>query len=302
MRAFKKLLKDPIAIAAMVVIILVLFLGLIGPMVAPNDPNLVNATKKFAAPGGQYPLGCDYLGRCVFSRILYGIRPTVIMVLVAMIVNIFIGLMYGMIAGYCKGMVDNVMMRICDILLSFPAEVMILSVIGIFGKGLDKIILALVLLRWPWYARVFRSAVLKYTEKNYVYFAKANGYSTPKILFGNILPAVIPEVVVIASNNMSSLILSISGYSFLGLGIQPPNAEWGMMLSEARNAILSHPEQMLAPGFAIIIVCLAFAFLGDSLRDAMDSKHVRVQKGFFARKKKPVVIGAESLGQSENNV
>lgn len=273
MNALKKIKHDPIAMVCVAVISLLVLAGILAPVIAPNDPEQVNMSLKYAGISKEYPLGNDYLGRCTLSRLIYGIRPSVLLVLAAMAVNIGTGLIIGLAAGYFKGKTDEIIMRFCDIMLSFPADVMVLAVLGVFGVGLDKILLAIVFLRWPWYARVFRTAVMKYTDKNYVQFAKSSGYSTAHIIFRDILPSVFPEVVMIASCNVSSLILSISGYSFLGLGVQAPASEWGMMLNEAKNAMLLHPGQMLPPGISIMVVCVSFAFLGDSIRDAMDSKH-----------------------------
>jgi len=289
MKMWKKLLKDRIAVLCLAVIAVIVLAGCFAPYLAPNDPNEMNAVLKYAGPSAQFPLGNDYLGRCILSRLIYGIRPSVLLVMLAMAVTIGVGTAVGLVAGYFKGKVDEILMRLCDVMLSFPSEVMILAFVGIFGIGLRNILLAIVLLRWPWYARVFRTAVMKYTDKNYIQFAKATGCGTPHILFQHVLPSVLPEVSVIASSSLCSLILSISGFSFLGLGVQAPTAEWGMMLNEAKESMLIHPEQMLAPGLAIVLVCVAFAFLGDSLRDAMDVKHVQhpsKQKRFAKKREK----------------
>ncbi len=268
-----RLKQDPMAIGCLGILLLILMAGVFAPYVAPHHPDEVNISLKYAAATGQYPLGNDYLGRCILSRLIYGIRPSVILVAVSMLCTIGFGTIIGIVTGYFKGKVDEFFMRLCDIMLSFPTEVMILAVVGIFGVGLKNILLAIVFLGWPWYARVFRTAVMKYTDKNFIQFAKASGSGTLHIVFKHLLPSVLPEIAAVTSNRICFLILSISGYSFLGLGVQPPTAEWGMMLNEGNKIMLLHPEQMLAPGVAIIIVCVAFAFLGDSLRDAMDAKH-----------------------------
>lgn len=275
MGIWQKMKRDPIALACLAVIVIIFLLGCFSHVIAPHDPTEVNTALKYASPSFAYPLGNDYLGRCILSRLLYGIVPSVLLVVIAMACTIAIGTIIGLLSGYCRGKVDEFFMRFCDIMLSFPADVMVLAIVGIFGTGLRNILVAIIVLRWPWFARVFRTAVMKYTDKNYVQFAKASGCSFTHIIFRHILPSVFPEIAVIASNNVSSLILCISGFSFLGLGVQAPTPEWGMMLNEARNVLLLHPGQMMAPGIAIIIVCVAFSFLGDSIRDAMDVKHVR---------------------------
>ncbi|MGI5984546.1 MAG: ABC transporter permease subunit [Clostridiales bacterium] len=178
MGAWEKLKKDRIAMISISVIALIIVTGCLAPYIAPNDPDAMNISLKYAKPSTQYLFGNDYLGRCVLSRIIYGIRPSVLLVLLAMAATIGIGTIIGLISGYTKGKVDEVFMRICDILQSFPSDVMVLAVVGIFGVGLKNILLAIILLRWPWYARVFRTAVMKYTDKNYIQFAKAIGCMT----------------------------------------------------------------------------------------------------------------------------
>lgn len=271
----EKLKKDPIAVVSILVISIVVLLGFFAPQLAPNDPDEINMALKFSKASLAYPFGNDYLGRCVFSRILYGIQPSVLLVIGTMLAINGIGLIVGLLAGYFKGWIDEILMRVCDIILSFPPDAMVLASIGIFGIGLKNILLTMIFLRWPWYARVFRIAIMKYTDKNYIRFAQATGDSTIKIVFKHVIPSVIPEIMLIASSNISLLILSVSGFSFLGVGIEAPKAEWGMMLSEARSVIVSHPEQLLAPGVFIVVVCVAFSFLGDALRDAMDAKHIQ---------------------------
>lgn len=284
---WQKLRQDPIAVVCGVLLLLVILAGFLAPVLEPHDPEAVNIALKYAKASPGYPLGNDYLGRCILSRLLYGIRNSVILVLLAMAVNVTVGLIGGLAAGYFRGKTDEILMRICDVLLSFPIQAMVLAIVGIFGVGLDKILLAIVFFRWPWYTRVFRTVVMKYTDKNYVLFAKASGFSTAHIIFKTVLPAAVPEVVVIASSNLCSLILNVSGYSFLGLGVQAPKAEWGMMLNEARTVMLLHPEQMIWPGLSIMLVCVCASFLADSLRDAVDTRHLLRKK----RRRRPRFAG-----------
>lgn len=219
------------------------------------------------------PLGNDQLGRCVLSRLIYAIRPSVLYVLFALLITVMIGAVLGMISGYHKGRVDNVIMRLCDVMLSFPGEVITLAIIGVFGVGLQNILLASILTKWAWFTRVIRTSVMQFTEQNYVRFAKAAGCSPFHVLTRHILPMTFSEIAVIFSSSVCSMILQISGFSFLGLGIQAPAPEWGMMLNEAKDVMLSYPALMLPPGIAVMLVSASFGFLGDSLRDAMDPKH-----------------------------
>lgn len=270
MNLLKRLSKERLAIIPLFIIVMVVIIGVFGQNIAPNDPNKVNMALKYASASQIFPLGNDYLGRCILSRMIYAIKPSLIYVILTMIATVGIGCIVGVIAGYFQNTLDEILMRICDILLSFPSEAMVLASAGIFGIGLKTMLMTIIFLRWPWYAKIIRTAVLKYRNKNYVYYMKAIGHTDLRIIFTQIIPSIIPDIAVVATNNINSLILMMSGFSFLGLGIQAPSAEWGMMLSEAKKVVLTHPEQLIAPSSAIVLICVCFAFLGDALRDAAD--------------------------------
>ena len=179
----------------------------------------------------------------------------------------------GLIAGYFGGRIDDLIMRLCEVMLALPTEVMTLAIIGVLGVGIDKILLTYILLKWAWYCRMIRTVVRQYKDLSYVNFARASGYSDFSIIRRHILPSVIAEIIVISSSSVSSMILLISSLSFLGLGIQPPTPEWGMMLNEARDVMYIFPMQMVYPGAAVMIISVLFAFLGDSLRDVLDPQN-----------------------------
>ncbi|MRC27540.1 ABC transporter permease subunit [Bacillus thuringiensis] len=270
MKILKALSKDKLAIISLVVIVMTIVAGIFAPLLAPHDPEGVNMNLRYASPSWEYLLGNDHLGRCVLSRLIYGIRPSILWVLVVLLIIVLIGTILGFIAGYFRGRVDAFIMRVCDIMLSFPGYVMALAVVGILGVGFKNILIAFLLIKWAWFARVIRTFVMQYSELNYVKFAKALGISDIQIICKHIVPVTMPNIVVISSSSIGSMILQISGFSFLGLGVQAPNAEWGMMLNEARKIMFSKPELMLAPGLAIIIVVTAFNFLSDALQVALD--------------------------------
>ncbi|WP_338533625.1 ABC transporter permease [Paenibacillus peoriae] len=272
MRILKNLSKDKLAMTSLIIIIVMIVVGIFAPLFAPHDPEEVNMRMRYATTSWEYLLGNDHLGRCILSRLIYGIRPSVLWVLVALILSILIGAIIGFIAGYFKGKADAVIMRICDIMLSFPGYVMTLAVVGILGAGLENILIAFVIMKWAWFARVIRTSVMQYSEMDYVKFAKATGISNLRIIYKHIVPVTFSDIAVISSGSICSMILQISGLSFLGLGIQAPHAEWGMMLNEARGVMFSRPELMLAPGLAIVIVVSAFNFLSDALQVALDPK------------------------------
>lgn len=270
-----RLKKDRFAMVCIAFLFIVLLAGVFAPFIAPHSPTEVNVKEKFAGMSLTYPLGTDQLGRCILSRLLYGIRTTVFISLLTMAVTIVIGTILGVLSGIFRGKVDEIMMRICDVFLSFPSEVMILAIVGIMGPGLYNVIIASIIAKWAWYTRMVRTMVLKYTDKNYIRFAKVSGCSTGHIVRKHILPGAAGEIAVLATLDSGSIILTISALSFLGLGVQAPTAEWGMMLNEAKNVMFVHPYQMLAPGIAILLVVAAFHFVGDSLQDAFNTKRLK---------------------------
>ncbi|MDP4098189.1 ABC transporter permease [Paenibacillus sp. P96] len=282
MNILKELSKDKLASISLFIVIGTMLAGIFAPLFAPHDPYEVNMKLRYAGSSWEYLLGNDHLGRCILSRLIYGIRPSLLWVLLALGISVLVGALVGFIAGYFKGKTDTVLMRICDVMLSFPGYVMTLAVVGILGPGLENILIAFVVMKWAWFARVIRTSVMQYSDMNYVKFAKAAGISHVKIIYKHILPVTFSDIAVIASGSICSMILQISGLSFLGLGIQAPHAEWGMMLNEAREVMFSRPELMLAPGLAIVVVVSAFNYLADGLQVALDPKlrsvHNRLQE------------------------
>lgn len=268
----KRLSRDYLALGSLAVIGVTLLAGLLAPWLALHDPNQVDVLQKYAGPSLEYPLGADQLGRCIYSRLLYGVRTTVFLALLTMGATITVGVFFGLVAGSFRGWVDEGMMRLCDVMLSFPSQVMILAIVGMLGVGIGNVVLANILVKWAWYTRMIRSLVLKYSEKNYILFSRATGSSKRFILAEHLLPNAAPEIIILATLDTGWVILNLSALSFLGLGVQAPTAEWGAMLSEAQKVMTIHPEQMLAPGLAILILVAAFNLLGDSLRDALDLK------------------------------
>ncbi|MFS0838931.1 staphylopine uptake ABC transporter permease subunit CntC [Paenibacillus sp. 1P03SA] len=272
MKLFKNVWKDKLAVLSLAVISVTLIAGMFAPLVAPHAPGEVHMELRFAGPSPEYLLGNDHLGRCVLSRLIYGIRPSVLGVMAALILTVGTGAFFGFIAGYFRGKTDAVVMRICDVMLSFPGYVMILAVIGIMGMGFENILIAFVCTKWAWFARVIRTSVLQAAEADYVKFSKALGVGSFQIMAKHIVPVSLPDIAVLSSSSFGSMILQVSGFSFLGLGVQAPNAEWGMMLNEAREVMFSKPELMLAPGLAIVLIVSAVNFLSDALQAASDPR------------------------------
>lgn len=278
MAVWKRFKSDKLGMFCLIVLMIIFFVGIFSSKLAPNDPTAINVVNKYGNFSAEYPLGTDQLGRCVLSRLMYGAKTTLIISLITMIFTIGIGGILGLISGFFRGWVDEVIMRICDIMLSFPSEVMILSIVGILGIGMKNIVIATVLAKWAWYCRMIRSIVIQYADSNYIRFAKVSGCSNWHIITKHILPMTIGEIAVLATLDMGGIILNISALSFLGLGVQAPAAEWGMMLNEAKSVITIHPELMLVPGLAILITVALFNFLGDSLQEAFNPKNATFKK------------------------
>lgn len=272
MNLIKQVISNKTALICLIIIITIIVLGILAPYIAPFDPNKVRIVRKYAAISSEHWLGCDHLGRDIFSRLLYGIRSTLFLSLLTMIITIIVGSIIGLISGYQRGKLDECIMRLCDIMLSFPSQVMILAIVGVLGVGIENIIIANIVVKWAWYSRMIRSSVIKYSRKNYILFSRAIGAPYSFIIYRHLLPNVMSEVVILATLDTGWVILNISALSFIGLGVQAPTAEWGLMLSEAKNVMTQHPMQMVYPGIAILIVVAAFNMLGDCLRDILDPK------------------------------
>lgn len=237
------------------------------PWLAPNDPIAVNLAYKLHPPSWEFPLGTDHLGRCNLSRLLYGGRISLGFAMLIFISSLVIGLIVGTIAGYKGGWIDQVLMRFCDGVMAFPSLILILGLVGIFGPGLSQVILALILVQWVYYARMFRGMVLSLKEQNFVAAAKISGSSQWKIIKKHIVPNVLPPLVVMGTLEMGWAIMDISAMSFLGLGVQPPSPEWGAMIHEGKSYIRTNPELMLYPGLMIMLVIVTFNLLGEALSE-----------------------------------
>lgn len=264
----RSLLKHQKAIYICSIILAILFIiAIFAPWIAPNDPVAVNLAYKLQSPSWQFPLGTDHLGRCNWSRILYGARISLGFALLIFISSLVIGLIVGTLSGYKGGWIDYLLMRICDGILAFPNLILILGLVGIFGPGLPQVILALMLVQWVYYARIFRGMVLSLKEQNFIAAAKISGSSQRKIIIKHIIPNVLPPLMVIATLEIGWAIIDISALSFLGFGVEPPIPEWGAMIHEGKAYIRTNPELMLYPGLSIMLVIVTFNLLGEALAE-----------------------------------
>ncbi len=267
-----KLFRHKGFILATSFIIIVALLGIFAPFFAPNDPLYTNVMNKFAKSSFEYPLGTDQLGRCILSRMIYGIRPTLGFAILTMIGTIAIGIVIGIISGDFGGIIDEILMRIVDVMLSFPSQIMVFAVVAFLGIDVKNVILANVFIKWAWYARMIRTSVIQFKDRNFVNFSRVIGNSKRFILFKHMLPSISSDIVVLASLDIGWAIINISTLSFLGLGVQAPIPEWGAMLNEAKSVLTVNPIQMFAPGIGIILLVSSFNFLGDVFRDVLDPK------------------------------
>jgi len=245
---------------------------LLGKQILPFDPNYSDMTKSFIQPNGEHWFGTDQLGRDLFSRILDGTKISLSVGVIAVAISLSIGVVLGALAGYRGGKTDTIIMRIMDMMLAIPSILLAIAFMAALGKGLDKAVIAIGLVSIPEYARIVRGSILSIKENDYVQAAKVIGNTDSRIIYKHILPNIMSLIVVRATLGVSTAVLDTAALGFLGLGVQPPFAEWGDMLGRARGFIFTAPYTLIFPGIAITITVLAFNLLGDGLRDALDPK------------------------------
>jgi peptide/nickel transport system permease protein len=274
---FRYLKRNKLAIMGLTIILSLILISIIAPLIAPHDPLDQNLDNRLLEPCGEYPLGTDDLGRCILSRIIYGTRISLEIGIIVVGITSGFGVVLGGFAGYYGGILDEIIMRLVDIMLSFPGIILALAIAGALGPSLFNVMLALTFVHWTSYARVVRGSVLSVKEKEFVESVRALGANNLYIMTHHILPNVIAPVIVMATLGMGHVILSAAALSFLGLGAQPPIPEWGAMLNSGRAFMRTAPSLTIFPGLAIMITVLAFNFLGDGLRDALDPRREAVK-------------------------
>lgn len=262
--------QNKLAAASAVLILLIILAAVFAPLVAPYDHLAQSLTDRLQTPSMAHWLGTDELGRDVLSRIIFGARISLTIGLVPTLISMAIGTVLGLCAGVYGGKVDFVIMRLADVMLAFPSLLLAMVVMYTMGGGLINIFIALSLINWASTARVVRSQTLSLKEKEYVEAARSIGVSRWKIMFRHILPNCLPSLIVLFTLSIPSAILSEASLSFLGVGAQPPSASWGLMAVRGKKYLFSEPWLCIAPSVAIMIVVLAFNFLGDGLRDVLD--------------------------------
>jgi len=249
-----------------------LFISLLAPLLVPNDPYKNNARVIRTAPSQQYIMGTDNYGRCVFSRVLMGARTSIGATLILVSLTFVVGTFIGLLCGYYGGLLDNLIMRLIDILLSVPQMVLAIAVAGILGGGMINAMIALGFTSWILYARLAKSQTLSIKQEEYIYAAKLGGHSGLYIMLIHILPNIAGPLLVNATIQIGTILIGFAGLSFLGLGVQVPQAEWGSMISESRAYIQLAPWAVMAPGAAVVLTTLLFNYLGDTARDLLEVK------------------------------
>lgn len=247
----------------------------LGIQILPYDPNLADMDKAFIAPCSEYWFGTDQLGRDIFSRVIDGTKVSLSVGVAAVSISLVTGTILGAIGGFYGGKLDNLIMRLMDVVLSVPSILLAITFMAAMGRGLDKAVLAIGLVSIPEYARIARSCVMSVKANDYIQAAIVTGDSNFRIIFRHILPNITSPIVVRATLGISTAVLETAALGFLGLGVQPPFAEWGDMLARSRSFIFSAPYTLIFPGLAITITVLAFNLFGDGLRDALDPRSRR---------------------------
>ena len=253
---------------------LLAIVSVVGPVITPYDPTAQALEARLQGPSAAHPLGTDALGRDVATRLVYGARISLGLALVATTVRLVIGTTIGLVAGYAGGVVDAIAMRVVDIQLAFPGLVLALVIAGVLGPSLTNVMIALSVVGWATYARVVRGSVLSVKDRAYVESARLYGTPRRRIARRHLLPTILNPVLVLATLNLGTVVLAAAGLSFLGLGAQPPTAEWGTMIADGRSYLRSAPWLITVPGVAIAVTVIAFNLLGDGLRDVLDPDHL----------------------------
>lgn len=272
MEALLRLLKSKTSVIGLFFILVLIITAIFAPLIAPYDPTAQSIPDRYQAPSSEHLLGTDELGRDIFSRIVYGTRISIQIGIIAVGISLIVGVTLGAVAGYFGRWVDQIIMRIIDIMMAFPSILLAIALVAVLGPNLRNAMIAVGIVGVPQFARIVRSAVLAVKETEYIEAARAIGGKHGRILFSHVLPNSMAPIIVQATLGIGTAILDAAGLSFLGLGAQPPTPEWGAMLNDGRAALQNAPWVVAFPGMAIFLFVLGFNLFGDGLRDALDPK------------------------------
>lgn len=271
-KALKRFIRNPLSVIGLVLVLTMTAGAVFAPVIAPHDPGEQHLFDKRSKPMGKYILGADQFGRDILSRLIYGSRVSLTVAVGSILIALLGGTLVGVTAGYAGGIWDAVLMRIMDLLLSFPYLLLAIVLVSAFGSGVFNTTLAIGIWALPTFARMVRVSVLSLKTREYVTSARAVGASSFRIILFHIIPNFISPVIVYATLFMANAIMMEAALSFLGLGVQPPTPSWGEMISSGRNFLMVAPHVSTIPGFAIMLAVLGFNLLGDGLRDALDPR------------------------------
>ena len=269
-RKFAK--KNPTFILYCVLALVVVLIAVFAPLIATHDPYAAVLADAVQPPSSEHWFGTDKMGRDLFSRVIFGARTSLTAAIALVAIIVVAGTALGIVAGYFGGIVDAVIMRLSDMMISFPGMVLAIAVAGILGANIKNAVVAIAIVSWTKYARLARSLVLKIKNRDYIAAARVTGSKTGHILWSYMLPNALPTIVITGATDIGSMMLEIAGLSVLGFGAQSPTAEWGLMLNEGRAFMTAAPWLMIFPGLAIFITVVVFNLLGDSLRDVLDPR------------------------------
>ena len=271
-RVMKQLSRNKMAVIGLIILLVEIVLAILAPYIAPYDYTQMDIMNMFAKPSAQHWFGCDDLGRDIFSRILIGARYSLSCGILATLIGVVIGMAIGAVAGFFGGKVDNIVMRILDVIQAIPGMVMMIVMSAVLGPGFVNTIIAMAFGTIPGMARMLRAQMLKVRENEYIEASVSINCSKFRIIMDHLIPNCMSPMIVQATMGVAQTITTASGLSFIGLGVQPPIPEWGAMLSGARQFIRQAPHLVIFPGLAIAVTVLALNMMGDGLRDALDPK------------------------------
>lgn len=266
----KKIVSNRQAVIGLVLISVVIITAIFSPILAFNDPLKGRLEDRFLDASSQYPLGTDQLGRCIYSRLIFGSRYSIGISLPILLITIIISFVVGIVSGYYGGLIDRILVGVCDIAMAFPPIMIVLVLMGALGQGMVGLIISIIISIWVWNAKIIRSAVIVEKSENYIVAARIDGSSDLKIMVKHITPNIASQILVLMSLGMGDIIIMISSFSFLGLGVDSTLPEWGAMIGVAKKYIYSRPHLILYPGFCILFTVVGFNLLGEAIRDICD--------------------------------
>ena len=271
-RVVKALARNPLAALGATIVLLLVLTALFAPLIATHDPLSQDLLRRLLPPSTLHWMGTDELGRDIWSRVVFGARITLVIVVLVAVLAAPAGLVVGVVSGYLGGWTDRILMGVTDIFLSMPKLILALALVAALGPGIENAVIAIAVTSWPGYARIARAETFTFRQAEFIAAIRMQGASAARVILGHVLPLCISSTIIRVTLDMAGIILTAAGLGFIGLGAQPPLPEWGAMIARGRSFILEQWWVATMPGFAIILVSLGFCFLGDGLRDVLDPK------------------------------